>query len=261
MKFNMEEALKSGFYISGTTGCGKTDVGMYCADDLRSQGITVFVFDPSQDWIERYPIRNRVSFSLITDDIDLGFSDLKLEDTIFDTSRLTTLQFQQLVENFSKAIYLHQAVLKKEERKFCFPIFEEAHTVLPEGVMKSKTLQNLVRLITVGRNYKIRVGMITQFAAMLDKSALRYMGQRYFGWTDEYNDVHRIGTMIGFEESKALKFLKSGEFLYYCPSLHIQEKVSIEPYKSILPIIKREKNPPQKSRLEFSKINIVTKYW
>ncbi len=229
--FDFEEALKTGFYTSGTTGCGKSDIGMYCADVLRHNGVTVIVFDPSKDWMTRYPIPYVVNFKVNSSAKPLNgdLSSVKLKDAIFDVSNLTTLQFQELADQFCWLLYKHQAELPPEARSKYFVIFEEAQIVLPEGAMRAKRLQNVVRLATVGRNFGVRIGVITQFAAMVDKSALRYMGQRFFGWTDEWNDVQRISTMVG-DEAEKLKYFKSGEFLYYCPSLGIQDKISIEPY-------------------------------
>ena len=232
--FDSVEAAKTGFYTSGTTGCGKSDIAMLCADALRAADVTVLIFDPSQDWIERYPIDYYVKFNAPTacSTFNNDLPEVLLQDAIFDTSNLTTLQLQQVAEKFCWLLYRSQAELPKVQRKLYCIIFEEAQIVFPEGVMKSNRLQNVVRLATVGRNFGIRIGVITQFAAMVDKSAVRYMGQRFFGWTDEYNDVRRIGTMLGKEAAASLKFLKSGEFLYYCPSQRIQEKIAIEPYKS-----------------------------
>lgn len=231
--FDIDEAMKSGVYISGTTGAGKSDIAMYCADQLRKSGIIVMIFDPSQDWITRYPISYIVKFLINRSDDALNgdLNRVKLKDAIFDTSNLTTLQYQELADKFCWLLYKYQADLKPEFRQRFFIFFEEAQIVFPEGVMKAKRLQNVVRLATVGRNYGIRLGIVTQFAAMTDKNILRYMAQRYFGWTDEWNDVRRIETMVGEDDAKSLKTFRSGDFLYYCPSKSIQDKIHIEPFK------------------------------
>ncbi len=228
-RFDVQESLKTGLYVSGTTGCGKSDVAMYCADELRKQGVTLFVFDPSQDWSKRYPIKTIYTFKNPN-----GISHLdqvKLQDGIFDTSTLTVLQYQELADKFCWLLFKYQAELAEEDRKQFFIIFEEAQILLPQGSLMAKRLQNVVRLLTIGRNYKVRMGVITQFASMVDKNSMRFMSQKWFGWTDEYNDVRRIGTMLGDEEAENLKYYKSGEFTYYFPRNFIQEKISIKPYK------------------------------
>jgi len=231
--FDSEEARKTGFYASGTTGCGKSDIAMLCADALRAADVTVLIFDPSQDWIERYPIDYHIKFNAPTacSTFNNELPSIKMQDTIFDTSNLTTLQLQQVADKFCFLLYKHQAEQSKATRKLYFIIFEEAQIVFPQGAMRAKHLQNVVRLATVGRNFGIRIGTITQFAAMVDKDLTRYFRQKYLGWTDEYNDVRRLSTLIG-EEALNLKFLKTGEFLYYKPASGILEKIAILPYKS-----------------------------
>jgi hypothetical protein len=103
--------------------------------------------------------------------------------------------------------------------------------VLPQNSLSAKRLQNVVRLLTIGRNYKIRMGVVTQFASMVDKNAMRFMTQKWFGWTDEYNDVKRIATMVGDEAAEELKFYEPGNFLYYYPRQQIQEKITITPHR------------------------------
>lgn len=230
--FNFEEALKTGFYTSGTTGCGKSDIGMYCADILRSNGVTLFVFDPSQDWMTRYPISYIVNFKVNSSarPLSADLSSVKLRDTIFDVSNLTTLQFQEIADQFCWQLYSHQAQTSPEKRGKIFVIFEEAQLVLPEGSMRAKRLQNVVRLATVGRNFGVRIGVITQFAAMIDKNISRYMVQRYYGWTIEWNDVKRIEAAIG-EDAEKLRYLKSGEFMYHEPISGTLDKIAIQPYR------------------------------
>jgi DNA helicase HerA-like ATPase len=233
-QFDVGEALKTGFYTSGTTGCGKTDIAMYCVDALREEGVNVFIFDPSQDWDARYRSDLlHVSFKAHNPYASVvnNLSELRLSTSIIDISSLTVLQTQEVAEAFAWMLYKHQAELKPEQRKKYFIVYEEAQTVFPQGALRAKRLQNVVRLLTQGRNYKIRIGMITQFAAMLDKDGMKYQRQRYFGWTDEFNDRKYISHFLGDEAAESLKFLKSGEFLYYEPTSGTLKKIRIDPYE------------------------------
>lgn len=245
-QFNTEEALKTGLYVSGAPGSGKSDIVMMCIDRLRSaknvplpdttrviQGdhIHCVIFDPSQDWMSRYPASHVTTLK-----VDSGQSYLEnihLNGVeIIDCSNLTILQIQQLAELFSKALYKAQSKIPKEKRNVYFIIFEEAQTEFPQGALRAKRFQNVVRILTQGRNYFLRVGMVTQFAAMLDKDAVKWAKQRYFGWTDEKNDRNYIANFIGDEAAEGLKYFKSGDFLYYWPSSNILEKFHISPYKA-----------------------------
>lgn len=225
--FDVDEALKTGFYVSGTPGSGKSDIAMLCADRLREAGAIVMVWDPSQDWLERYPIPYILTFK----NPPYNLEAVKLKDAIFDTSSLTVLQMQEAADRFCWLLYNYQAQLPKEQRRQFFLIFEEAQILLPQGSMRAKRLQNIVRMLTVGRNYKIRAGTITQFAAMVDKDATRYMKQRYYGWTSEVNDVSYIGKIIGDVEANNLRYYNAGDFTYDYPNKQILEKIHIEPYR------------------------------
>jgi hypothetical protein len=225
--FSVEEALKTGFYVSGTPGSGKSDIAMLCADELRKAGAIVMVWDPSQDWLERYPIDYVIKFK----NPPYALEDIQLKDAIFDTSTLTVLQMQEVVDRFCWLLFNYQAKKAKEDRKQFFLIFEEAQVMIPQGVMRSKRLQNVARVITVGRNYKIRVGIVTQFAATVDKDALKSAKMRWFGWTDEYNDVSYIGKMVGEEEAKGLRYYEPGTFLFNYTAKNTMEKIKIKPYK------------------------------
>jgi len=230
--FDINEAMKTGAYVSGTTGCGKSDLAMRWADDMRQHNISVMVWDPSQDWIQRYPINYKLRFPA-NPELNSTFRDLykvQLKSAIFDTSRLTYLQYQILADKFCWLLFQHQANLLPEQRRPFFIIFEEAHIVLPQGSLKANRLQNVVRLLTVGRNFKIRMGVVTQFASMVDKNAMRFMKQRYFGWTDEMNDRKYISKFIGDENAEELKTFEAGQFWYYKPADNILDRMQIQPY-------------------------------
>ncbi len=93
-------------------------------------------------------------------------------------------------------------------------ILEEAQTYLYEGSMRtSKKASNIRMLLTEGRNYDVRFAAICQFASMLSKVAVKFMRQRYVGWSDEPNDVDYVTNLLGGHKEK-LKSLKAGQFLY-----------------------------------------------
>jgi hypothetical protein len=228
--FDSTEAMRSGVYCSGTTGVGKSDVLMYVADQLMKEGIIVVVFDPTQDWQNRSSIPQYRSK-------DYGYifhPELIIqESTIFDFSKLTPTQQQQAVEEFCKIIMLHQADIPESKRKKYFLIFEEAHTYFPEGCMRAKRYQNTIRMMTQGRNFGIRFACITQFASLIDKNAMRYMRQRYFGSTDEPNDFEYVLRFFPKnkrdEIAEEIVRLKAGQFIY--KNGNHTELVKIEPYK------------------------------
>ncbi len=59
---------------------------------------------------------------------------------------------------------------------------------------------------------------------------MKYMTQRYFGYTDELNDVEYLRGFVGKKWSEKLKTLKSGEFLYYHRGS--VRRIRIKPYRA-----------------------------
>jgi len=66
---------------------------------------------------------------------------------------------------------------------------------------------------------------------MIDKNAMRYMKQRFLGWTNEKNDIEYLRSFIG-DKVNELKTLKAGQFVYSHPSAHTLEKIEIEAFES-----------------------------
>ena len=218
---DLTEALKTGIFTSGTSGSGKSDIGMYVAKNFMQYGVIVVVFDSSQDWLNRSSIAKYVAVK------PHARIDIPRESVIFDISHIAILEQQSLVEDFCKRLMLLQA--SRTHRKQYFLIFEEAHGVFPEGCLKAKRFQNTVKMMTQGRNFAVRFMAITQFSSLIDKTAMRYMKQRYFGFTDERNDVAYLRSFLG-KDVEQLKTLEAGEFVYYFAGK--TKKIQIKPYES-----------------------------
>jgi len=225
LKFDLEEAMKSGVLISGTTGTGKTDLAMYLTDRLMKQGITTLIFDSSQDWQARSSVP-------LYQTLTIPHIDTVPENSvIFDISRLSVQGRQNLIEHFSETLYRHQAM--NPSRKQYFLVFEEGSSYFREGFMRGKRFSNTSMLMSEGRNYGVRFMVITQFFASIDKMAMRYMKQRYFGSTNEPRDVEYITRFFSREQKqeigKTLRSLDAGSFLYMNGSS--TERIHIQPYQ------------------------------
>jgi hypothetical protein len=223
LKFDLEEAMKSGVIVSGTTGTGKSDVGMYLTDRLMNEGIIVVVFDSSQDWQKRSSIARYQTLTIPHID------KIPERSVIFDISRLSVQGRQNLIESFSETLYRCQSM--NPSRKQYFLVFEEGSSYFREGFMRGKRFSNTAMLMSEGRNYGVRFMVITQFFASIDKMSMRYMRQRYFGYTDELNDVSYVKAFLG-DQALKLRDLNAGEFTYY--NAGKTTKISIEPYTSTI---------------------------
>jgi DNA helicase HerA-like ATPase len=228
LKFDLPEAMKSGVLISGTTGTGKSDLAMYLTDQLTKQGITIIVFDSSQDWLSRSSIAQYQTLTISHID------KIPESSIIFDISRLSVEQRQRVIESFSETIYRDQAM--NPSRKQFFLIFEEGSSYFREGFMRGKRFGNTSMLMSEGRNYGVRFMVITQFFASIDKMSMRYMRQRYFGSTNEPRDVEYITRFFSRERKeeigKTLRSLDAGSFLYMNGSE--TKRIHIEPYETTI---------------------------
>jgi hypothetical protein len=234
-QFDLKEAMKNGIYISGTTGSGKSDAGMYAVEQMLRENIAIVVFDSSQDWMLRSGIERVHTLTSVY------IQQIPEKPIIFDTSILSVQQSQRLVESFSEQLMRHQAQ-KMLDRKTYFLVFEEAHTIFPEGCMRAKRYENTVKMMTQGRNFNVRFMCITQFASLIDKNAMRYMTQRYFGQTNEPNDIAYIRKIIG-KDSEQLKTLDAGQFLYF--NKGNVSKIGIEPFKANISRIQIDQDVPK----------------
>jgi len=203
--FDVQKALASGVFISGTSGAGKTNLAKLLADKLIQSGVRVYVFDPSQSWLDS----GLQVMSITRTDPNLTFP--KYASIVFDISLLRVKEQRAFIENFCREFFTQQ--VQSRERIQTFLVFEEAQLYLGQATMMSKAAMEIMRIISTGRNYKIRYGLITPFASNVDKLPIKMTQQRYFGYSDELNDKKYLhGFLKGTEEY--LDQLKVGEFFY-----------------------------------------------
>lgn len=179
---DVDEAFKTGAYACGSSGVGKSDVAMNAVKQLPESTI-VIVFDPSQDW------QNRSSIPRYETLEDAYIDTIPQENIIYDISLLGTEQTQKIVENFCKRLLKQQAETPEDFRRQYFLVFEEGHEYFSEGALRAKRLENTAKIMTRDRNFKIRFMCITPFSSLIDKKAMKYMAQRFFGYTSEPNDI------------------------------------------------------------------------
>jgi hypothetical protein len=234
---DIQQLFESNALILGSRHTGKSDLAMMICDKANA---IVIVFDPSLDWIVRSNIKRYVKVE------PYAILDVPSESVIYDVSLCSPQDQQKIVENFSKKLFEHQA--QAENRRQYLMIFEESHTYFYQGCMRAQNMRNTVRLLSVGRNVSIACVLISQFASMLDKFAVKLsISQAWFGFTREANDVRYLAQILG-TESKQLAKLNDGEFLY--STRNSVRKINIEPYES--QIVKTEETPnvPQSTPTE-----------
>ena len=209
------------------------------ADALEDEGVIVWVLDVSQAW----PGKSRIAKTIRIDTYPTKLENFPMnESVIFDLSRLYMNQQREVVTALCKALFNYKVNLPKSKRRWHFIMFEECQLYLKQSSMRSNASAEVLRLITVGRNYKIRYGLITQFPSSVDKLPVKMTKQRYFGYTDEPNDKAYLSSFIGKDRAEELETMTVGQF-YYKKGRQI-EKISTPEYKRKIEQI--EEIQPQK---------------
>lgn len=212
ISFNVKEAMDNGFFVCGTSQSGKTNLAKHLAKMLMDNGVNVIVLDTSQAWNKNAPIETITEIN--TQRSVYGWNGSE----VYDLSMLAMVDRYLFVDQFTQHLFKRHVDGFREPE---FIIFEEAQTYLPNGCMrlslrKKPIYEGVLNLVTVGANYNLRFGLITQFPALVDKSPVKIAMQRYFGLTWEKNDVNYIKFFIDKEWAQQLKTLQKGEFIYQC---------------------------------------------
>jgi hypothetical protein len=240
---DVQQLFESNALILGSRHTGKSDIAMLISDKATLEKAIVVVFDPSQDWIARSNIKRYVKVE------PYSVLEVPSESVIYDVSLCAPQDQERIVENFARKLFDCQA--QAENRRQYLVIFEEAHTYFSQGCMRAQNMANCVRLLSVGRNVDIAAILVSQFASMLDKFAIKHStSQAWFGFTREPNDIKYLKGILGAAVEKLSK-LQDGQFLYLTRSG--LSKINIEPFEAM--IEKQQIVIPQPERTELIKSN------
>jgi hypothetical protein len=229
--FDLTEAKDTGFFACGTSQSGKTTLCKHIVKQIVDAGLSVYVIDVSKAWTVDTPISNTITVPSNPVDFNMPTNT----STVLDISNLGFVERFKFVNAFTQCIYDWHKSKGYKKAPFEFVFFEEAHTYLPSGSFRSaRKYAPLIDLVTVGANFNLRFGAITQFPAMIDK-AVKICQQRYLGWTTEKNDLDYIEKFIGKEytnpkQPDSVFNLRKGQFLYQLRNKI--EKIQSSPYES-----------------------------
>jgi len=205
--FDLEESKRSGVFISGISGSGKTNLCKILSTYLKEQDLRIVVFDPSEAWYDS----NIPNYQNIIDpNSEIAYPD---DHIVYILSYLYPYQQKHIIQQIVQR-YFHKQVYtpKDHRRQYCF-IFEEAQMLIPQGNLRSLASQEILRLITVGRNFNLRYILLTQRPSLVDTTCIALCGQKYLGKTDEENDKKKCKNWIQ-DYAQELDMLNVGEFIY-----------------------------------------------
>jgi len=199
--FDVETALRSGFAIFGNSGSGKTNLCKLIVDQLNKHGITTFILDSSKQWFD-------VGFNVVSVEREKGYYQWK-GNTIFDLSNLAIWDKVTFTDK------LCEHLLERDRSQWEIVIFEECQLFIPNNALRDlKRYGNILKLVSIGRNYHLRYGLVSQFPSYVDKFFVRNTMLRYYGWIHEPNDMRYVRQLLSKEYAEMLKTLKVGEFVY-----------------------------------------------
>ena len=219
--FNLTEAKDTGMFGCGTSQSGKSTLMKHLVEKIMNNGISVYVIDVSGTWTHCSPIQNTIVIHP-NETVDVPTNT----STVLDLSQLGYIQRVNYVIAFCQALYDWHKKFSFKKAPFEFVFFEEAHTYFPNGCFRSpRRFSPCIDIVTVGANFNLRFGAITQFPAMLDKALVKITQQRYFGFTTENNDLNYVKGFIGKEHTDRLNKdktpnlnsvfnLHKGQFIY-----------------------------------------------
>lgn len=205
---------KYNILVTGGNASGKSRLTMGVADFLQKLGWIVQVVDCSQAWQKKssIPFVKRVK---PRDDIYLDVS------VIYDVSHLLLEDRISFVDELTKAIW-YSRVGRPDAPKLLL-IIEEAQIYFKR--IDSKGTQYCYQLLTIGRNYAVRMAMITPRPQDIHPLITAVSNIRYFGRMSEPNALNKIHKMIDPPKtrtySEMAKTLQVGQFLHITPSHEI----------------------------------------
>jgi len=206
-QIDIQEALRSGVFVSGGKGQCKSNLGITIADKMLKLGYTVKALDISQAWLKSsipyvYEVESVFVPKLST-----------YQSVVYDLSKLTPKEIKNFIAKFLAKEWNQQIAIPEHKRKWIIYVFEECQILTPQGSLRSNEAQQTLRLMSSGRNYNLGFIAITQRPALTDTSVFELTFQKYFARMNGENDVRKVSQYIG-SLAYDLEKLKLGEFMY-----------------------------------------------
>lgn len=204
---DVEEARKSNLLVTGTNQQGKSKLVMALSDKLIRQGWQVVVFDNVGIWKKQSSMRAYYEVSETTMKYILPRGSM-----IYDISMLLPVFQKQFVEMVLNDIWRLRA--NQNPRTWLLVVFEEFQLYAKN--VRGNVSQNLLRIMSVGANHRIRCLGITPDLSLIDCAFIRLCNQRYhFRLGNEPNAKRRFKAYYGSDWCRIALELDVGCCIYY----------------------------------------------
>lgn len=207
LPIDIEECKRSNLLVSGTNQMGKSLCAMSIADRLVSEGWQVICFDTCGNWKRKSSIQQVAVIKSMNDKFVLNDG----KSVIFDIALLKLRNQKKYIESFLEDLWFYRVVTLPKQ--WCMLIFEEFQ--LSAGNLRGELSQNLLRIMSVGANYRVRSLGITPDLSLIDTAFIRLAQQRYhFKLGNEPNAKRRFRAYYGLDWCRIAKELDVGYCIY-----------------------------------------------
>lgn len=172
--FDLPECQRSNLLISGTNNTGKTNLACLVASVLQRLGWRVVAFDSSGAWLEQsdIPVYATVNFDSESETFKIP---LFQDSILYDLTLLLPTEQTQFVDLV--LLDLRHRQLESDRKRWTMVFLEEAQLYCKN--VRGTVSQNILRIMSVGRNQRVRVCCVSPDLALLDNSFIRLTGQRF----------------------------------------------------------------------------------
>ena len=205
---DLTELKKSNVLVTGTNSTGKSLTAIQLCDILMREGWQCVAVDSSGAWRNKSSIQTFYTVSETT----MRYVLPTEESMVFDVSLLLPSYQREFLENILNDIW--QWRVKNQPRKWLMIFLEESHLYMRN--IRGMVSQSLLRMCSVGRNYKTRVCAISPSLTGIDKEFVRLSSQRYhFKISPEQHSLRRYRSYYGSDWVRVLRALDTGYCIYY----------------------------------------------
>lgn len=204
--FSLEEATKTNTLITGANASGKTLLACNIASLLKRVG-QVVVIDNVGVWKQKSDIPFYYSVSYR----NCPYPLFRNESIIYDTSRLRSTEQKLFVDTVTLELWNRQL---ENNSVRTWLILEEGQLYLRN--IRGQVAEDILRVMSAGRNHKIRSIVISPDLALIDPAIIRLCGQRYHGRLSiEENSKRKFRAYYGKDwQYSATHDLETGLFLH-----------------------------------------------
>jgi len=212
---DVEEARKSNMLVTGTNQQGKSRLAMALSDVLMRQGWQVIIFDCVGHWRTKSSVGTYFQVSEAT----MSYV-LPRRSIIYDISLLLPSYQKEFVENVLMDVW--KSRVNRNPSQWLLVVFEEFQ--LYGKNVRGNVSQNILRIMSVGANHKIRCLGITPDLSLIDCAFIRLCNQRYhFRLGNEPNAKRRLRAYYGSDWCRVALGLDVGCLIYY-----VNEKLKVK---------------------------------